>query len=194
MGRIKLYEEFLNENNPVDDSFQKKLQKKYNKEDTGFIIAWGGLLYLSYHNMKTSGKTQSDSQIKDAMIELSNAEDGSSEYEDLQDWLVDGGYEDGIPLWNKKALEQYFINISKKTPAPIDFQVYRTSPSSSGEQPGFNSYTTQPGTYHFSSGNTKTISYMIPKGTPVIFASNIADKNEIIWNPTSNDLKQYKTI
>mgnify|MGYP001361858823 CR=1 FL=1 len=172
----------------MNESLQKTEQIKYTKQDAGFIKAWGGLLYLSYHNLESSGETQSDFSVKNAMIELCDLESDSEEYEDFQDWLVDGGYENGIPLWNKESLTQYFINISNKTISPIDIKVYRTS---NLMEPGFNSYTTKPGSYH-GNNDLETRSYIIPKGTPIIFASNIADKYEIIWNPSLSELNKYK--
>jgi hypothetical protein len=87
-------------------------------------------------------------------------------------------------------MDKIFSNIAKKTPAPFDFTIYRTSAK---EEDGVNSYTVHTGAYsNWHAGDSVERAYMIPKGTPIIFADADADNGEIIWNPTKSDLAKYR--
>lgn len=172
----------------VTKEVQAKMAKKYETWERGVIRAWGDIFYLDYHSMPKSGKTQSLNRLKKDFQELQNTDPNSSKYEELQDWLQEKGKRGGVPLFNKKIMDGIFLSIAKKTPAPIDFIIYRTS---NKEQDGVNSYTTEKGAYlDWAQGSERA--YMIPKGTPVIFADADADDNEIIWMPTKSDLKKYR--
>lgn len=174
----------------ISERLQKKLAKKYEKWERGLIKAWGGTLYLNYHGLKPSGKTQPLSNFKSEMESFLDLDKGSSKYEDMNEWLADGGLKNGVPLFNKKLIEKSFNTIAKKTPAPHDFMIYRAFDI---EQPGINSYTLYPDDFYQKMFKKKTLaSYLIPKGTPIIFAGVDADKNEILWNPTNSDLTKYR--
>jgi hypothetical protein len=172
----------------VTQAIQAKMAKKYETWERGVIRAWGNIFYLDYHSMPKSGKTQSLAQLKKDFTVLQNTDMDSYEYEELQDWLQEYGRRGGVPLFNKKVMDGIFASIAKKTPAPFDFIIYRTSKK---EQDGVNSYTTEKGAYlDWAQGTERA--YLIPKGTPVIFADADADDNEIIWMPTKSDLTKYK--
>jgi len=172
----------------VTQAIQAKMAKKYETWERGVIRAWGNIFYLDYHSMPKSGKTQSLAQLKKDFTVLQNTDMDSYEYEELQDWLQEYGQRGGVPLFNKKEMDNIFASIAKKTPAPFDFIIYRTSKI---EQDGVNSYTTEKGAYlDWAQGSERA--YLIPKGTPIIFADADADDNEIIWMPTKSDLNKYK--
>ena len=172
----------------VTQALQAKMAKKYETWERGVIRAWGDIFYIDYHSMPKSGKTQSLEQLKKDFTALQNTDVNSYEYEELQDWLQERGKRGGVPLFNKKAMDNIFASIAKKTPAPFDFIIYRTSKI---EQDGVNSYTTAKGAYlNWAQGAERA--YLIPKGTPIIFADVDADDNEIIWMPTKAELKKYR--
>ena len=172
----------------VTQAIQAKMAKKYETWERGVIRAWGDIFYLDYHSMPKSGKTQPLAQLKRDFTELINTDVNSYEYEELQDWFQEYGKRGGVPLFNKKSMDSIFASIAKKTPAPFDFIIYRTSKI---EQDGVNSYTTAKGAYlDWAQGVERA--YLIPKGTPIIFADADADDNEIIWMPTKSDLTKYK--
>lgn len=172
----------------VTKAVQAKMAKKYEAWEHGVIRAWGNIFYLDYHSMSKSGKTQSLSQLKKDFTTLQKTDPNSSKYEELQDWFQEYGKRGGVPLFNKKVMDDIFLSIAKKTPAPIDFVIYRTS---NKEQDGVNSYTTDKGAYlDWAQGSERA--YLIPKGTPVIFADPDADDNEIIWMPTKAQLKKHR--
>jgi len=172
----------------VTQAIQAKMAKKYETWERGVIRAWGDIFYLDYHSMPKSGKTQPLARLKKDFQELLNTDVDSYEYEELQDWFQEYGKRGGVPLFNKKVMDDVFASIAKKTPAPFDFIIYRTSKI---EQDGVNSYTTEKGAYlNWAQGVERA--YLIPKGTPIIFADTDADDNEIIWMPTKSDLKKYK--
>lgn len=169
------------------NNYLRHLVKKYEIWERGVIKAWGDILYLDYHALPKSGKTQSFEQLKRDFVEFFHTKSGTDEYDDLMEWLQEGGSRNGIPLFNKKIMDSILDSIAKKTPAPFDIIVYRTSIK---EQPGVNSYTIYKDGYEHHGGVEK--SYLIPKGTPIIFAGIDADPGEIIWNASSSQLKQYK--
>ena len=181
-------EEIQQESGVVDMAFQRKMARKYEKWERGLIHAWGGTLYLSYYNnIPKSGKTQSLNQLKRDVIEFMSLEVGSDEWYETDEWFAEGGYRGGVPLFTKDLLEDIYRKIAKKTPAPFDFIIRRTSDK---EEDGLNSYTTIKGGYARNGG--KEMAYLIPKGTPIIFAGVDADESEIIWIPTKADLKKYR--
>jgi len=163
--------------------------KKYEKWERGLIKAWGGLLYISYHNFKDSGKTQPIDNFKREMENLFDMSEDTEEYLDIHEWLGDGGLVDGIPLFTKKMLDDLFLKIAKKTPTPYDITIYRTADK---EQPGVNSYTLMDDDSYYGYMKSVRRVYNIPKGTPVIFAGIDADEDEIIWMPTKSDLTKYR--
>ena len=172
----------------VTKAVQAKMAKKYETWEHGVIRAWGNIFYLDYHSMSKAGKTQSLNQLKKDFATLQKTDPNSSKYEELQDWFQEYGKRGGVPLFNKKTMDDIFLSIAKKTPAPIDFIIYRTS---NKEQDGVNSYTTEKGAYlDWAQGSERA--YMIPKGTPIIFADTDADDNEIIWMPTKAQLKKHR--
>ena len=172
----------------VTKTVQAKMAKKYEAWEHGVIRAWGNIFYMDYHSMSKSGKTQSLNQLKKDFATLQKTDPNSSKYEELQDWFQEYGKRGGVPLFNKKTMDDIFLSIAKKTPAPIDFIIYRTS---NKEQDGVNSYTTEKGAYlDWAQGSERA--YMIPKGTPIIFADTDADDNEIIWMPTKAQLKKHR--
>jgi hypothetical protein len=106
--------------------------------------------------------------------------------EDLQDWMSDSPPTyNKVPLFDKERLENDFNNIAKKTPLSEDMILYRSSRLL--EREGLNSYTIHKNRYD---GLERC--YKVPKGTPIIFASGIADDGEFIWNPTKYELSKYR--
>lgn len=206
MKPLKLFEDFINEADaksgdgfkPVDtdtsklkevnQTVQAKMAKKYETWQRGIIKAWGSIFYMDYHTMPKGGKTQSLDQLKKDFTILYNTDVNSSKFEDLDDWIQEYGKRGGVPLFNKKVMDDIFMSIAKKTQAPFDFIIYRTSDK---EQDGVNSYTTEKGAY-LDWANGPERAYMIPKGTPIIFADADADNNEIIWAPTNTQLKKFR--
>lgn len=189
MKYIKLFEEFNSANQDAAEAYMQKAVKKYETWERGLIMAWGGTLYINYHNFPTAGKTQPIEALKAAMVELFNMERGSDEWLDMDEWLADGGKSDGIPLFNKKTLDNLYMEIAQKTPSPYDIIIHR---SADNEYAGVNSYTLIDDDSYLGYKKTKRRGYKIPKGTPIIFAGVDADDSEIIWAPTKNQLKKFK--
>lgn len=117
---------------------------RYSSSDRGFIKAWGDTLYLGYHDLPLEGATQSREQVMLDMEELDSVPENGDEWEEILDWLVDGGSRSGVPLWNKTTLTQFYKEIAEKSPLKEDLIVYRTSEK---ELPGLNSYTVDKGAY-----------------------------------------------
>lgn len=185
MKHVRLFEQFIN--SVVDLNVQRKMSKKYETWERGVIKAWGGVLYMEFHDMENTGTTQDIKTLKKEFKFFHGLKYNTDEYDDYDEWFQDGGQDGGIPLFNKSTLNKIFVDISKKTPAPYDFVIYRTS---NKEQPGINSYTTSNNRYEHYDGITR--SYIIKKGTPIIFAGIDADDDEIIWIPSNKDLKLNK--
>lgn len=188
MKFIKLFEEFARSG--YESNVMNNLVKKYEKWERGVIKAWGSTLYIDYHSMpKGWYKTQPLNQLKNDFLKFFKTDIDSTKGEDLSEWLADGGKRNGVPLFNKMIMDKIFKDIAEKTPAPFDFTIYRTSKK---EESGVNSYTVNKGAYsNWQSGGVER-AYLIPKGTPVIFAGVDADNGEIIWNPTKAELKKYR--
>ena len=174
----------------VDQSIQTKMAKKYQDWERGVIKAWGSIFYLDYHSMPRGGKTQSMDQLKKDFALVFKTDVNSDKFEELDNWIQEYGNRGGVPLFNKKVMDDIFMSIAKKTPAPFDFIIYRTTDK---EQDGVNSYTTEKGAYA-NQANGSEKAYLIPKGTPVIFADSDADNNEIIWMPTKAQLKKFRIV
>ena len=186
MKFIRLFEEFSRSGYEFD--VMNNLVNKYEKWERGVIKAWGSIFYIDYHSMPSKGKTQSFDQLKNDFLELFNTPFGTDEFEELDNWIQEYGKRGGVPLFNKTTMDKIFKDIAKKTPAPFDFTIYRTSKK---EESGVNSYTVNKGAYlDWAQGTERA--YLIPKGTPVIFADADADNGEIIWAPTKSDLTKYR--
>lgn len=163
---------------------------RYSSSDRGFIKAWGDTLYLGYHDLPLRSRTQSREQVMLDMEELDRVPENGDEWEEILDWLVDGGSRNKIPLWNKTTLTQFYKEIAEKSPLKEDLIVYRTSEE---ELPGLNSYTVDKGAYlNWHVDNSIERAYKIPKGETIIYASGLADEGEMIWAPTVDQLKEYK--
>lgn len=187
----KMDESLINELNTSDEvsKYMKTIVRKYEKWERGLIKAWGGLLYINYHNFKESGKTQPIDNFKREMETLFDMSTDSEEYHDMHEWLSDGGIDDGVPLFNKKMLDDLFSKIANTTPSPFEFIIYRTADD---EHPGVNSYTLIDDDSYYGYKKNIRRGYKIPKGTPIIFAGVDADDEEMIWNPTKSDLTKYR--
>lgn len=187
MKFIKLFEEFTKSG--YESNVMNNLVKGYEKWERGVIKAWGSIFYMDYHSMPSSGKTQPFNQLKKDFLELFNTPIDSYEFEELDDWIQEYGKRGGVPLFNKTVMDKIFSDIAKKTPAPFDFTIYRTSVK---EESGVNSYTVNKGAYGDWQANGAERAYLIPKGSPVIFADADADNGEIIWMPTKKDLTKHR--
>jgi hypothetical protein len=177
MPAFKLFEEFIKNRNP-----------EYSKWENGLILAWGQLLYLGYHNLPEDSNKVQYSKFLSIMEEYWDLDKDSQEYEDISDWFSDSPPTiKGIPLYDKKRLRESFDRIAKKYPTKSEIIVYRTSriPES-----GVNSYSLNKGQYgYFKLAEER--SYLLPVGTNIIWADGIADDNEVIWNPTEEELIKY---
>jgi hypothetical protein len=172
----------------MDLNVQSQMVQRYNDWERGLIKAWGGILYLDYHSsLPSRGKTQPLSDLKQTLKEFYKLDKDSPRYEEMEEWIQEGGSVRGVPLFTKTLLDKIFNDIAAKTPAPFDFVIYRTSTK---EQDGVNSYSGSKGLYSYVSGTERA--YLIKKGTPVIFAGIDADQNEIIWVPSRSDLKNNR--
>lgn len=171
-----------------DQTLHSRMQQAYEDFEKGLIRAWGGLLYLGYHDLPEEGSTVSRNRYKSELEEYFQMDYDDPEFEAFEDWFSEMPPTiGGRPLFNKSIVRDDFETIASKTPAPEDMIVYRTSVT---EQPGLNSYTQKPGEYEIPQGKERA--YKIPKGTPVVFASDIADHGEIVWAPTQEQLDKYR--
>lgn len=177
---FRLFESF-------DQSLHSDMQREYEDFEKGLIRAWGGLLYLGYHNLPEGIPTVSREVYKRELRTYGRMDYDDPEFEEFEDWFSEMPPTiGGRPLFNKSIVRNDFEVIASKTPTPEDMIVYRTSQK---EQTGLNSYTQNPGTYSYA-GEERV--YRIPKGTPIVFASGIADDGEIVWAPTQEQLDKYR--
>jgi hypothetical protein len=151
-------------------------QSSYLPWEKGLIMAWGHVLYLGYHDIpKSILKIVDEKTTKNKFEEYYyNAEND----EDLQDWMTDEPptMNKGFALFDKNRLSNMLSEIANKTKLKQPLTIYRYSDID--YDLGWNSYTTVETDQY--DGNKKT--YTLPIGYPVIFASGIADNNEVIVN------------
>lgn len=169
-----------------------KLFEQYNKNlqpyegwELGLIKAWGHVLYLAYHNLPIHiEKKISDIEFREVMIDYYK---NSDDDEDLQDWMADEPptMNKGYAVFDKNRITNCFEQISNKIIIEEPLIVYR---SSEFEQEGWNSYSTKKGGYY---GIERE--YLLPIGTNIINADNIADQNEVILNLSRKQLTDYLT-
>jgi len=182
MKNILSFTQLINENLNIEN-----LQNLYLPWEMGLIKAWGGLLYLSFHDLDENiQKKVSEITTKK---ELENYFLHSDDDEDLVDWFSDipptmnGGY----ALYDKKWLKSALLNISEKTKLVEPLIVYRFSKT---EKDGWNSYTTDEN-IDYSYFTRSKFSYRLPIGYPVIFADGIADNNEVIINMSLENQRKF---
>jgi len=171
---------------------ESQQQSKYEKWELGLIKAWGQLLYLSYHVIPNSILKIVDEKITKKAFE--DYYDNADSDEDLQDWMSDEPptMNKGFALFDKNRLSAMMTNIANKTKTTTDLVVYRYEKDSKDYGDGWNSYTTAKNDANYAGKDIKLKSYTIPIGYPVIFASGIADENEMIINISSqNKLKFF---
>jgi len=182
MKYIPSFKEFLNEKLNF-----KSEQSKYEDWEKGVIMAWGHVLYLGYHNVKNSiSKIVDMKETQRSFLEYYN--EGRND-EDMQDWMSDEPptLNHGYALFDKNRLSNIFSSIANKTKLKEPLIVHRSS-DKEYEEGDWNSYTTSAdGDYE---GAKK--SYKIPVGYPVIFASVLADNNEVILNISKSDQKKFQ--
>jgi len=101
----------------------------------------------------------------------------------MQDWMSDEPptMNKGRALFDKQRIETTFSNMATKTRLKEPLTIYRVSEE--GHNTDWNSYTTDKDVAlgHLDLGFDRSLqSYMLPAGYPVIFASGLADKYEVI--------------
>lgn len=174
MKHIKLYENFNQE------------QSKYEDWEKGIIMAWGHVLYISFHSVpNTIQKIVSVDQTKQVFREYFNEAEAD---EDMQDWMSDAPptMNKGYAVYDKDRLSDMMTGMANKTKIKTPLLVYRT-----GEDfpSGWNSYTINKDNDMY--GEFKKQGYELPIGYPVIFADDIADKDEVILNLSDEDKKRF---
>ncbi len=170
----------------IDQSIQ---QAKYEKWELGLIKAWGQLLYLGYHELpKTINKIVDEKITKKTFEEYYENADTD---EDLQDWMSDSPptMNGGFAVFDKNRLSSMLTQIANKTKTTEPIKVYRYENVDYEE--GWNSYTTDIDDATYGGDNLRMKSYNIPTGYPVIFAGDIADRNEVIINMSSADKAKF---
>jgi len=187
MRNIITYDLFENEGSEISQSLFRQMQQRYNVFERGLIRAWGGVLYLGYHNLPEEGPVVRREDYERELSHYATLDEEDPEFEDMYDWFSDAPPRmGGRALFNKRILREDFRRMAEKTLTPFDMVIYRTSEI---EEPGLNSYTIKKGAY--SNPQLKERAYLIPAGTPLVFASDIADDGEIIWDPTQEELAEY---
>lgn len=187
MKHIKLFENFTQE------------QSKYEDWEKGIIMAWGHVLYLSFHDVPNKiQKIVSEQQTRDTFLEYYQE---AGDDEDLQDWMADmpPTMNKGYAIYDKDRLSKMLSDIANKTKTKEPLTVYRVS--SKEYDPGWNSYTTNKKLTDDYSGwkqpldghDNKVEKYELPVGYPVIWADGIADKDEVILNLSTEDKKKFRS-
>jgi hypothetical protein len=180
MNLVKLLKEVIS---------QSQQQSKYENWEKGVIKAWGQLLYLSYHNIpNTILKIVDEKTTKKVFEEYYEQADSD---EDLQDWMSDEPptMNKGFAVFDKNRISQMMSSIANKTKLEEPLTVYRYDDTS--YENGWNSYTTNINDAVYA-GKTRTMaSYILPVGYPVIFADDIADKDEVIVNMSAQDKSKF---
>lgn len=185
------YKEIVSEKNQfIKEQLEiNKLQNKYEDWEKGLIKAWGGVLYLGYHNLPNTLNNLVDyNRFKQTMLEYFKESDDN---EDMQDWMSDtpptldkGKYS----LFDKNRIDKAFTEIANKTIITEELTIYRTSDN---YLPEWNSYTLR-NDNSYAYKNSSTISYKLPIGFPVIFADGIADNDEVIVKLTEQNMSDFK--
>lgn len=151
----------------------------------------GGLLYLDFDDLGKSLKCASIDKYKDTFIEYMDAND--DELDDLNDWISDMPPSlDGKALFDKDRIENDLLEMSMLTKSESDIIIFRVHEDKNDWKKGWKSYTIYPEMYDATVDNC--VAFKISKGCPLIFASELADKGEIIANLTHPSIKQYVTI
>ena len=186
MRHIRLFEDFTQE------------QSKYEDWEKGIIMAWGHVLFLAFHDVPNKiQKIVSVEQTKKSFLKyFKEAKDN----DELQDWLSDvpPTMNRGWALYDKDRLSKMMSDIANKTKLTKSLKVYRVT--SKDFDPGWASYTTNKalaGEYSdwkqpLDGQENKVESYELPIGYPVIFADDIADKDEVILNLSTEDKKKFR--
>lgn len=168
---------------------QTSQQSKYEDWEKGLIKAWGHTLYLSYHNIpNTIQNIVDENTTKKVFAEYFRDAD---EDEDLQDWMSDEPptMNKGVAVFDRNRLSKMFAIIANKTKTTEPLTVYRYEDRD--YEPGWNSYTTDSDISDPVSSERIKKSYTLPVGYPVVFASGLADQNEVILNLSNEDKAKF---
>ena len=168
---------------------QRTQQGKYEDWEKGLIKAWGDLLYLSYHDIPNTISNIVD-EATTRKVFYDYYKDGDTD-EDLQDWMSDAPptMNRGVAVFDKNRLSKMLSVIANKTKTEEPIKVYRFEDRD--YEPGWNSYTTDPDISDPVGNNRSRKSYNIPVGYPVVFASGLADQDEVILNLSGEDKQKF---
>ena len=185
--RICLFEDF------DGSGLQRSMQRRYEEWERGLIKAWGHVLYLGYHDVpEYIGDKVDERTFREVFLDyyLHGDED-----EDMQDWMSDGPptMNRGRALFDKNRIDGAFSEMSSRTKLLEPLTVYRASES--GMPADWNSYSTNKeiAMGHLGVGHDRQLeSYVLPVGYGVVFASGLADKDEVIVKIAESDRVKFR--
>lgn len=162
---MKLTELFLIESN---------YKNGYSKIQYAMIRLWGGILYLEYDNLPSgSGNLKAISEDIDDYLDALEQHDEDL-IEELEEWFQEGAYKNDKACLTKTLYDEIMHSAEREIDSELI--VYKSG-NKTGDSDRWKSFTTDKDGYSHL-GNQTT--YILPKGTKVIYADGIADKNEII--------------
>ncbi len=166
--------------------------KKYKKYQQGLVKAWGGLLYLDFDGLSKSLKCAPIEDYRHQFEEYLDTKD-KDDLSDFDDWLADmpPSVDNGSPLFDKDRIEADLLAIAKSTPSQDEIMIFRVNKDKNDWKKGWKSFTVNPKGYGAKPDNC--VAFKIAKGCPLIFASELADKGEIVANLTHESFKKYVT-
>lgn len=168
---------------------QSIYQQRYENWERGLIKAWGHLLYIAYHDLPENAPNMVEEMW--AKREFVFYEKYSDTDEELRDWMSNTPptMNGGQPAFDKNRISKFLTGIADKTKLEEPLVIYRYENTSYDQ--GWNSYTTNINDAKYGGEGISRSSYTLPKGYPVIFASGIADQDEVIVNLSSADKAKF---
>lgn len=162
----------------------------YSKIQWFFIKQWGRILYLGYRGLPSGPITPSGKLIEyvNEYIDILKGKKSEMDEMEFEEWVQEGMSVDKKILLTKETLDSIFH--SCEVPLKEELTVYKTGKTKFPENnPRWISVTTREDYDYSWTGDPKNRStYVLPKGTKVIYADGIADDNEIIIH--SEELKK----
>lgn len=163
--------------------------KSYTPEQRAALQLWGDTMYLDQHALPSGPGNLRGLANDFAEYSTARSAGDSESASDLAEWFAEGASKGRVPHLTREAYDSLLQGAERTLTEPLT--VYRSGSTYPG---GWSSTTLQKGAYEHLGPET---AYTLPAGSPVIFASGLADKGEVIvranllkGSPVTNKLGQ----